>query len=278
MSTEADAMPPPTVPHDVPPPDMPDMPVVRGRTTAVAVCLVLGLGLIAGAVAGSCLADGPGERSAAEATYERGATLWQDIPVAQLFPPTVRSDAAGPGGAPREWVRVGVAPAADCTEAFDPVLAAALAPVGCKRLLRATYTDVTSSSVTTVGLLVTEADTAGMRALRKRFADERLDERPDLMPRPYAPHGTVADRFGLAQRVTWRVDVLTDVPAVVYAVTGFADGRTGVPPQPAAQAVAPGATTVAGQAGLGHEATALAEEVERVFREAAREGRKGASR
>ncbi|MEU7136502.1 hypothetical protein [Streptomyces sp. NPDC046261] len=273
MSTEADAMPPPTVPLRAPLPAPPaeaprPHPRPRGRTAAAAVCLVLGLGLIAGAAAGTWLADDP-ERTAAEAAYERGATLWQSIPVDRLFPPAVHRDAAGPGGARRDWTRAGVAPDSDCTEAFDPLLATALAPVGCKRLLRATYTDATSSSVTTVGLLVTDADTTGMRALRKRFADERLDERPDLMPRPYAPQGTAADRFGVAQRVSWRITVLTDVPAVAFAVTGFADGRTGTPPQPAAQAVAPGATTAAAQAGLGHDATALAEEVERAFRDAA---------
>ncbi|MEU4211111.1 hypothetical protein AB0F13_14135 [Streptomyces sp. NPDC026206] len=273
MSTEADAMPPPAAPRYAPSVPAP-VPVAagraRGRTAAAVVCLVLGLGLIAGAVAGSCLTDDPGERSAAEAAYARGATLWRSVPVDRLFPPAVHRDAAGPGGARRDWTRVGVAPDSDCAEAFDPLLATALAPVGCKRLLRATYTDATSSAVTTVGLLVTDADTTGMRALRRRFADERLDERSDLMPRPYAPQGTVADRFGVAQRVSWHLAVLTDVPAVVFSVTGFADARTGTPPQPAAQAVAPGAGTTAAQAGLGHDATALAEEVERIFRDAAR--------
>ncbi|MEU5051097.1 hypothetical protein [Streptomyces sp. NPDC021096] len=270
MSTEADAMPPPTVPLCAPPPPLPpEAPRPRGRTAAAGVCLVLGLGLIAGAAAGTWLTDGPPERSAAEAAYARGATVWQNVPVDRLFPPTVHRDAAGPGGAPRDWNRAGIAPDGDCAEAFDPLLATALAPVGCKRLLRATYTDATGSSVTTVGLLVTDADTAGMRALRKRFADERLDERSDLMPRPYAPQGTAADRFGVAQRVSWHITVLTDVPAVVFAVTGFTDGRTGTPAQPAARAVAPGGTTAAAQAGLGHDATSLAEEVERAFRDAA---------
>ncbi len=223
-----------------------------------------------GRTAGSWLADGSSAGSATEAAYTRGATLWRDTPVDRLFPPTVHADAAGPGGAPRDWKRLGVAPDGDCAGAFDPLLATALAPVGCGRLLRATYTDATSSSVTTVGLLVTEADAAGMRALRERFAAEHLDERADLMPRPYAPPGTLAARFGDAQRASWRIDVLTDVPAVVYSVTGFADARTGTPPRPAAKAVVPGATEAPAQAGLGHDATALADVVERAFRDAAR--------
>ncbi|MBZ4321368.1 hypothetical protein JNW98_18690, partial [Streptomyces sp. SCA2-4] len=137
-------------------------------------------------------------------------------------------------------------------------------------LLRATYADATSSSVTTVGLLVTEADADGMRALRERFTAERLDERPDMLPRPYAPPGTPAERFGDAQRASWHIGVRADLPVVVWSVTAFADGRPSLPPQPAARAVAPTATTAPAEAGLGHDATALAAHVERAFRAAAR--------
>ena len=42
-----------------------------------------------------------------------------------------------------------------------------------------------------------------MRALRTRFTKEHLDRRTDLMPRPYAAKGTVADDFTDAQRATW---------------------------------------------------------------------------
>ncbi|MFF4739174.1 hypothetical protein ACFY2W_25280 [Streptomyces sp. NPDC001262] len=279
MSTEADAPPCPTAPLGAPPsgswgsiPPYPARPPRRttGRTVTAAVCGVLGTGLIAGALAGSWLVDGPDAPSAAEAAYAHGATRWQEEPVDRLFPPAIHSDAAGPGGAARDWTRLGVAPDGGCTDAFDPLLARALAPAGCRRLLRATYADATSTRVTTVGLLITDTGRAGMRALNHRFSDEHLDERTDLMPRPYAPAGTVAGNFGDAQRASWRISVLTDVPAVVYAVTGFADGRTGVPPQPAPAAVAPGATTAAAQAGLGNDATALAARIERGYRDAAR--------
>lgn len=246
------------------------------RTVAAAVCLALGIGLIGGAVAAGRQADAPGRRSAAERDFAEGRTLWRTVPVDDLFPPSVRAPGAGPGGANRRWTRIGVAPDGDCAGAFDPPLARALAPAGCTRLLRATYTDATSTTVTTVGLLVTDTDAGGMRALRTRFTTERLAERTDLMPRPYAPPGTVADRFGDAQRVSWHIGVLTDAPAVVYAVTGFADGRTDMPPQPAAQAVTQGATTAPAQSGAGHEASALAdrttESLRRALRAATREG------
>ncbi|MFI0738507.1 hypothetical protein ACH4PU_10480 [Streptomyces sp. NPDC021100] len=283
MGTEAERlwMPaPPSVPVALPPRPArpPAAPAPRtapgraGRGAATAVCAILGAGLVGGAAAGGWLTARPPERTAAEAVYARAGTVWETEPVDRLFPPAVHDATAGPGGASRDWVRLGVAPDTGCAAAFDPALALALRPAGCKRLLRATYADATSSSVTTVGLLVTEADADGMRTLRDRFAAERLDERPDMLPRPYAPPGTSAERFGEAQRASWRVGVLTDLPVVVWSVTAFADGRPTLRPEPAARAVAPTATTAPAEAGLGHDATALAAHVERAYRAAARGG------
>ncbi|GHF40075.1 hypothetical protein GCM10010218_21790 [Streptomyces mashuensis] len=284
MSTDTDAM--PAAPLHAPPrPLVPPRPAVppppagppagprpsAARTVAAAVCLVVGIGLIGGAAAGSWLAA-PAERSAAQRTFDHGATVWREVPVDTLFPPSVHADAAGPGGAARDWTRTGVAPDGDCTGGFDAPLESALAPAGCRRLLRATYTDATSSTVTTVGVLVTDTDAAGMRELRDRFAHDGLTDRVGVMPRAYAPPGTAAAGFGDAQRASWQLTVLTDLPAVVFAVTGFADGRTGVPPEPAERAVAPGATSVPAQAGLGHDARALAGALTDALRTAARKG------
>ncbi|MFG2605317.1 hypothetical protein ACGFT2_17475 [Streptomyces sp. NPDC048514] len=227
---------------------------------------MLGLGLIGGAVTGSWL-TGEGEGRPPGSQYAAAATLWHSTPVDQLFPPTVEGTGAGPGGADRTWTRIAVAPDSGCADAFDPLLHKALAPVGCRRLLRATYTDATQSHVTTVGLLFAKADPATMAALARRFRDERLDRRSDLMPRPYAARGTAAARFGDAQRATWTVSVLTDAPLVAYAVSGWADGRTVDSPQPAADAVRSGATTATAQAGLGNEAQGLADRVERRLRQ-----------
>ncbi|MGW0185322.1 hypothetical protein ACWDV7_06190 [Streptomyces sp. NPDC003362] len=238
---------------------------VRRQTVAAAACVVLGLGLIGGAVTGSWLAGDStdaGERGA----FATAAGLWHNVPVDQLFPRTVTGTGAGPGEADRTWTRIAVAPDTGCADAFDPLLRKALAPVGCQRLLRATYTDATQSHVTTVGLLFTKADAAAMRALQARFEDEGLHRRTDLMPRPYAAKGTVAAGFGDAQRASWTVSVLTDAPVVVYAVSGWADGRAVDEPQPAADAMRSGATTAPAQAGLGHEAKGLADRVERGLR------------
>ncbi|WP_405766157.1 hypothetical protein [Streptomyces sp. NBC_01538] len=237
-----------------------------GRAMLAAACAVLGLGLIGGALTGSWLTGDDAGGAGARTAFTAAGNLWHSVPVDQLFPPTVEGEGAGPGGADRTWVRIAVAPDTGCADAFDPLLRQALAPVGCQRLLRATYTDETQSYVTTVGLLFTNADAAAMNALNARFSSENLDRRTDLMPRPYAAKNTVAAGFTDAQRASWTISVLTDAPAVVYAVSGWADGRGVDTPEPADEAMAPGATTALAQAGLGNEAKGLADRVERALR------------
>ncbi|MER6632014.1 hypothetical protein ABT301_28000 [Streptomyces sp. NPDC000987] len=238
---------------------------LRTRAVAVAACVVLGLGLIGGALTGSWLVGDPGD-SGARDTFAAAGGLWHSISVDRLFPPVVAGRGAGPGGADRSWTRIAVAPDGGCAQAFDPLLRKALAPVGCRRLLRATYTDATQSHVTTVGLLFTKADAAGMASLATRFRNEGLDRRTDLMPRPYAAPDTAAARFGVRQRASWTVSVLTDAPVVVYAVSGWADGRTVDNPLPAGEAMQSGSTAAVAQSGLGHEARGLADRIERALR------------
>ncbi|MFF2728819.1 hypothetical protein ACFVS9_13080 [Streptomyces sp. NPDC058008] len=236
------------------------------RTVAAAVCAVLGLGLIGGAVTGSWLtgdsAAEPGDGSA----YTVGRSVWHSTPVDTLFPRTLKGDGAGPGSTDRVWTRVAVASDSGCAAGLDPLLLKTLAPVGCERLVRATYTDATRSSVTTVGMVFTEAGTEAMSALSTRFTTQRLAARSDLMPRTYPAEGTVAAGFGEQQRASWTVHVLTEVPVVMFSVSGFADGRTVAAPQPAAAAMADGATTAPAQAGLGHEAKGVADRIERALR------------
>ncbi|MEU9327237.1 hypothetical protein AB0D91_26040 [Streptomyces canus] len=235
------------------------------RIAAVAACAVLGLGLIGGAVTGSWLTGDSGDEGGGD-RFTQAGELWHSVPVDQLFPPTVDGQGAGPGGADRTWTRIAVAPDSGCTNAFDPLLRKALAPVGCERLLRATYTDATQSYVTTVGLLFTDADADAMRELDTRFTRDGLADRTDLMPLPYAAKNTLAVDFGAAQRASWTISVLTDAPVVAFAVSGWADGRTVDTPEPAEKAMESGDTTPAAQAGLGNEAQGLADRVERALR------------
>ncbi|GAA1907199.1 hypothetical protein GCM10009753_42500 [Streptantibioticus ferralitis] len=264
------AYPPPPAHQPGPPPSAPGR-TVRG-TAAAGICLVLGAGLLGGAAAGHFLGGDPAAAQTSQddtaLTYADARSLWHSVPVDTLFPRTVHGRGAGPGGADRTWTRIGVAPDSGCDGAFDPALASALAPVGCLRLLRATYTDATSSNVTTVGVLVTRADPASMAALRGTWAARHLGDRTDAMPRPVPFPGTVAAGFGPAQRASWTVDISDTLPVIGYAVSGFADGRTVTDPQPAAAATRQGATTAAAQSGLGYDAKGLASAIEHHIRTA----------
>lgn len=228
---------------------------------------MLGLGLVGGAVAGAWLSRGQ-QDAKARTPYTEAPTLWHSAPVDTLFPRTLRGDGAGPGGADRAWARIAVAPDTTCADALPARLARALEQSGCLRVLRATYTDVTATSVITVGMVFMEADNTGMTALHTRFTDDGLDERPDLMPSTFPARGTVAADFGDAQRASWHIDVLTEVPVVVYAVSGFADGREITDPQPAREATAKDQSTVPAQAGLGHDARGVAARTEEALRQA----------
>ncbi|MFD5328964.1 hypothetical protein, partial [Streptomyces sp. NPDC127092] len=230
-----------------------------GRVVAAAVCAVLALGLVGGALTGAVLAGTGAGEPAEPPGFSRARALWHDAPVDTLFPRTLSGPSAGPGGATRTWSRIVVAPDAPCTAAGLPrALHTALSTVGCDRVLRATYTDATSSHVVTVALVFTQADPATMRTLGSRAADEPA-------PALSAP-GTVAARFGDRQRASWWRHVLTDLPVVVTAVSGFADGRVVGVPEHAERAMTPKRTTAVAQAGLGHEAKGVAEAVERSLR------------
>ncbi|MFD0371364.1 hypothetical protein, partial [Streptomyces sp. NPDC127114] len=230
-----------------------------GRVVAAAVCAVLALGLVGGALTGAVLAGTGAGEPAEPPGFSQARGLWHDAPVDTLFPRTLSGPAAGPGGATRTWSRIVVAPDAPCTATSLPrALHTALGTVGCDRVLRATYTDATSSHVVTVALVFTQADPATMRTLGSRAADEPA-------PTLSAP-GTVAARFGDRQRASWWRHVLTDLPVVVTAVSGFADGRVVGVPEHAERAMTPKRTTAVAQAGLGHEAKGVADAVERTLR------------
>ncbi|MEV0122952.1 hypothetical protein AB0I16_15635 [Streptomyces sp. NPDC050703] len=247
----------------------------RPRVAAAAACAVVGLGLIGGAVTGSWLTGESAASGSDRGAYEVTGALWHSVPVDRLFPPTLKGGGAGPGGADRSWTRIAVAPDSDCRAAFDPLLAKALAPAGCLRLLRATYADATRSHVTTVGLMFAKADADAMRALRTRVTEEGLDRRTDLMPRAYAADGTLAEHFGDAQRAAWTLSVLPDAPVIAYAVSGFADGRAVTDPEPAAEAME-GNDSAPAQSGLGHEAKGIADRVERGLRKTIADAEKDA--
>ncbi|WP_405852670.1 hypothetical protein OG361_08110 [Streptomyces sp. NBC_00090] len=236
-----------------------------GRVLAAAACVVLGVGLIGGALAGMWLASADPARPAEPAGYTEAKDLWHNAPVDTLFPRTLAGPGAGPGAAARTWTRIVVAPDAPCSPAvLAKGLLATLTPLGCERVLRATYTDATASSVITVGLVFTRAEFTTQRDLGKGLT-ARLGE--DVPPALSGP-STVAARFGARQRAGWWLSAPADLPVVVTAVSGFADGRAVDRPQLADLAMAKGRTDATAQSGLGHEAKGITDRFVALLRKA----------
>ncbi|WP_328297744.1 hypothetical protein OG389_07890 [Streptomyces sp. NBC_00435] len=242
-----------STPHDgvlTAPDPSPALPRRRpGKVLAAALCGLLGLGLVGGAGYTAVTALRAAHRPvAADAAYREAGALWRSAPVDSLFPPVLDGQGAGPGGADRSWIRIALAPDADCTAALAADWRALLAPTGCTRVLRATYTDATRSSFVTVGMVFTPADGPAMDTLSGRLT---------------APPGY---GFPDDRRAAWTASVLAEAPVVVYTVSAFADGRVLGAPSPAEETMSKDATGAVAQAGLGHEAKAVAALMERTLR------------
>ncbi|MET9852063.1 hypothetical protein ABZY57_03765 [Streptomyces sp. NPDC006450] len=220
-----------------------------GTVLAAALCGLLGLGLT-GAAGYQAVSDHQAAHrpvDPAEA-YRKAASLWHSTPVDTLFPPVLDGQDAGPGGADRTWTRITPAADAGCPEALGADWQTLFSATGCTRVLRATYTDATRSSLVTVGMVFTPAEPAAMDSLRGRLT---------------APTGY---GFPDNRRGAWTASVLAEAPVVVYTVSAFADGRRLNAPSPAEDKMAEDARGRVAQAGLGHEAKAVADLVEGTLR------------
>ncbi|MFI5863209.1 hypothetical protein [Streptomyces sp. NPDC051546] len=221
----------------------------RGTVLAATLCGLLGLGLT-GAAGYKAVSDHRAANRAPspQEAYRKAASLWHSAPVDTLFPPVLDGQDSGPGGADRTWTRIAPAAEAGCSEALAADWQALFAGTGCTRVLRATYTDATRSSLVTVGMVFTPADAAAMDSLRGRLT---------------APTGY---GFPDNRRAAWTASVLAEAPVVVYTVSAFADGRRLGAPSPAEDKMAEDAMGRVAKAGLGHEAKAVAELVEGTLR------------
>ncbi|MFC9299456.1 hypothetical protein ACFTWH_32185 [Streptomyces sp. NPDC057011] len=216
------------------------------RGVAAVLSGVLGLGLLGGAGIGTWAEHRATHRPLpADAAYRKAGSLWHTAPVDGLFPPVLAGQATGPGGSNRVWTRIALAPDADCPAALNADWQSLLASTGtrCTRVLRATYTDATRSSLITVGMVFTPADAPATAALTARLT----------APPAYG--------FTDAQRAAWTASVRAEAPVVVYAVSAFADGRALDAPRPAEDVMKKEATGAVAQAGLGHEAKAVADRI-----------------
>ncbi|QES50957.1 hypothetical protein DEJ50_27090 [Streptomyces venezuelae] len=220
----------------------------RRNLVAAVLCGVLGLVLVCGAGVAAWQDHRDAARPpSAEEQYRRAGTLWHETPVDVLFPPRLDTDGAGPGGADRAWTRIAVAPDADCPAALPADWQQALAGSGCTRVLRATYTDVTRSTLVTVGLVFTPAEAGA----------EAVSGLRDRLPMPSGLG------FDAEQRAAWTVSVRSDAPVVVYAVSAFTDGRAVKRPLTAEEAMNPETEGAVARAGLGHAVRAVAGAVEK---------------
>ena len=178
----------------------------------------------------------PADGSAA--AFAAARQVWHTAPVDTLFPAVVSPAADRRGGSELDADRGGGA--GGCAGAFDPLLERVLVPrrLPCGCCGRRTSTSA-STTVTTVSVLLGRVGrtAGGIGALNQRWASGSSSVTGgDLIPRAAAFPGTPAARFGRAQRGSWTVTVSTASPVVVYAVSGFADGRALPVPQPAATA------------------------------------------
>ncbi|MET3986290.1 hypothetical protein [Streptomyces sp. PvR034] len=238
-----------TAPPTEPGPGTETHPAHPARTAAAVIATAAGLALIGGAAFGVWSDHHAGQRPVTPAAAHRtAASLWRETPIDTLFPPTLDGRGAGPGGSDRTWTRVALAPDATCATALPATWQAPLAPTGCTRVLRATYTDATRSALISVGMVFTTADGPTMAALKG--------------------HLPVPSGYGFAdgQRGAWTVSVLPEAPVVLYSVSAFADRRPVAAPRPAADAVKKDDTSAVAQAGLGYEAKGVADRIERALR------------
>ncbi|MGA5699390.1 hypothetical protein [Peterkaempfera bronchialis] len=213
----------------------------RVRAGLAVLSLATGVGLLLGPTVGAALDPGRVAAAGLPAADERFAlarTLWRTAPADSLLPPTLTP---GDGST---WTRTAVAADTACTPAaLGRDLYAALAPVGCARLLRATYTDLARSRLVTVGIVTTKAD----RTATARFAAAR---RTAPTPAPATDPATPA--------ATWTVRADPARPWLVWTAAAFADGRTVHHPAPAGPASADDPHAPLVEAGLPDAARHLA--------------------
>ena len=161
------------------------------------------------------------------------AQRWRTTPKTKLFPVRARYELVGwplglPGSLHLLARRLGIAKEATCAGAADASrqIVAVLDHDGCRAVLRATYTDATSSMVLTVGVAVLGSEYKAVLAahfLTGGVAKGQGDISRHLVLRPVPVLDTPAAAFDTRQRqLSWVVGAGS---YLVLATAGFADGR-----------------------------------------------------
>lgn len=161
---------------------------------------------------------------------------WRVTSKTQIFPTAIHYQLEGeqfglPGVLTLTARRLEIARQAICSAAAGggQGLLRVLDRGGCQALLRATYTDASSSLVLTVGVAVLRNGAGATMAARYlangASGQGGVTARPVLRPVPVA--GTPAVAFRSRQRqLSW---VVSAGPYLIVATVGYADGRPGVP-------------------------------------------------
>ncbi len=167
------------------------------------------------------------------------ASRWRTMPKTKLFPARVRYALTGPqvgltGSLSLTARRLGIARQEGCAKAAGVGRQALLMlrHDGCQALLRATYTDATSSLVLTVGVAVLRGEGSAQSAARYLTGGTALTDGAVASQGAVTKHevlspvqvpGTPAAEFSRRQRqLGW---VVGSGSYLVMATAGFADGR-----------------------------------------------------
>jgi hypothetical protein len=194
-----------------------------GRIKAAAVALVAcalaaGAGGVALAGSGSGQAAAPTTGAAAQDQQVRA--LWRTAPADDLLPLSLSREGT------ETYQRIGVDPDEQCSTLPAPLLAA-LHPGTCDRVIQATYVDRTQTVTATVGIVLISGSANARTALYQAWNSGAEATDTATMPHAYPVPGTAAANFQDPQRVAWQSQMSDDGTYLVFAVTGFADGRTG---------------------------------------------------
>ena len=198
-------------------------PRLPGRVKAAAVA-VLACALAAGAggvaLAGSSAAGAAAPTTGAAAQDQQVRALWRTSSADDLLPLSLSREGT------ETYQRIGVDPDEQCS-ILTSAMAAALAPAGCDRVIQATYVDRTQTVTATVGIVLLSGSVTQRAALFRSWTADANATNTSMMPHAYPVPGTAAADFQDPQRVAWESQVSDDGTYLVYAVTGFTDGRTG---------------------------------------------------
>jgi hypothetical protein len=156
----------------------------------------------------------PAEAQAASAAEV--ASRWERLPAGQIFPDHLGYVDVDQS---RQYLtRLGIARPSACAQSADPAVAQVLVRAGCVTVLRATYVDSSGTLLVTAGVAVMGSTAAATRASQ---AVGSGGTGVDAYPVP----GTMASRFGNAQRQLFAATRAGSGPYLILDTGGFADGR-----------------------------------------------------